>query len=290
MPGGRALHDQRQRGAVVDSVGDREDPALGRRGVFRVAARAHQRDDALARVLAHAGDLAARDQRQRRPLHVAVRARVGVGEVEPGAGHADQHLAGGRAAGSGSSARAEHLGAAELGHLDRAHGAEATGRVAHVPSSRVAKVRADADHSGGLDRLRRRQDAVRRARAHARRRGRAFRAGGVVLRRGARRRPGRRATSARSSWRCCAAAASTSPTSSASPDGKTFFWRGEYGWDLNSRETLDTELGVFEDFEPKLSERSRSSDVLFLANIQPRAAAAGARAAARKPASWRSTR
>jgi sugar/nucleoside kinase (ribokinase family) len=51
--------------------------------------------------------------------------------------------------------------------------------------------------------------------------------------------------------------------------GKTFFWQGEYGWDLNSRETLDTQLGVFEGFQPKLSESSRSSDVLFLANIQP---------------------
>jgi sugar/nucleoside kinase (ribokinase family) len=51
--------------------------------------------------------------------------------------------------------------------------------------------------------------------------------------------------------------------------GKTFFWRGEYGWDLNSRETLATELGVFEGFQPKLSERSRESDVLFLANIVP---------------------
>jgi len=51
--------------------------------------------------------------------------------------------------------------------------------------------------------------------------------------------------------------------------GKTFFWAGEYGWDLNSRETLDTQLGVFDGFEPKLSEQSRSSDVLFLANIQP---------------------
>jgi sugar/nucleoside kinase (ribokinase family) len=51
--------------------------------------------------------------------------------------------------------------------------------------------------------------------------------------------------------------------------GQTFFWRGEYGWDLNSRETLDTQLGVFEDFQPKLSEGSRSSEVLFLANIQP---------------------
>jgi sugar/nucleoside kinase (ribokinase family) len=51
--------------------------------------------------------------------------------------------------------------------------------------------------------------------------------------------------------------------------GSTFFWHGEYGWDLNSRETLDTQLGVFEGFDPKLSERSRSSEVLFLANIQP---------------------
>jgi len=53
------------------------------------------------------------------------------------------------------------------------------------------------------------------------------------------------------------------------PGGKTFFWRGEYGWDLNSRDTLDTQLGVFEGFQPKLSQRSRSSEVLFLANIQP---------------------
>jgi sugar/nucleoside kinase (ribokinase family) len=51
--------------------------------------------------------------------------------------------------------------------------------------------------------------------------------------------------------------------------GSTFFWRGEYGWDLNSRETLDTQLGVFEEFEPKLSESSRACEVLFLANIQP---------------------
>jgi sugar/nucleoside kinase (ribokinase family) len=51
--------------------------------------------------------------------------------------------------------------------------------------------------------------------------------------------------------------------------GKTFFWRGEYGWDLNSRETLDTQLGVFEGFQPKLSQRSRESEVLFLANIVP---------------------
>jgi sugar/nucleoside kinase (ribokinase family) len=52
-------------------------------------------------------------------------------------------------------------------------------------------------------------------------------------------------------------------------DGKTFFWRGEYGWDLNSRETLDTQLNVFERFDPQLSQAARACDVLFLANIAP---------------------
>lgn len=53
------------------------------------------------------------------------------------------------------------------------------------------------------------------------------------------------------------------------PEGKTFFWAGEYGSDLNTRETLDTQLGVFGEFEPQLSEAARDCDVLFLANIQP---------------------
>jgi sugar/nucleoside kinase (ribokinase family) len=51
--------------------------------------------------------------------------------------------------------------------------------------------------------------------------------------------------------------------------GKTFFWKGEYGWDLNSRETLDTQLNVFETFKPSLSDQSRRAEVLFLANIVP---------------------
>jgi sugar/nucleoside kinase (ribokinase family) len=51
--------------------------------------------------------------------------------------------------------------------------------------------------------------------------------------------------------------------------GKTFFWAGEYEDNLNSRVTIRTDLNVFENFEPKLSEASRESDVLFLANIQP---------------------
>src|SRR5947209_11957133 len=51
--------------------------------------------------------------------------------------------------------------------------------------------------------------------------------------------------------------------------GRTFFWSGEYGWDLNTRETLATELNVFAEFEPKLSPAARECEVLFLANIQP---------------------
>ncbi len=51
--------------------------------------------------------------------------------------------------------------------------------------------------------------------------------------------------------------------------GETFFWAGRYSDNLNVRETLDTRLNVFADFQPKLSEASRAADVLFLANIQP---------------------
>jgi sugar/nucleoside kinase (ribokinase family) len=51
--------------------------------------------------------------------------------------------------------------------------------------------------------------------------------------------------------------------------GKTFFWSGRYERDVNIRHTLQTDLNVFETFEPKLSEASRTADVLFLANIQP---------------------
>jgi sugar/nucleoside kinase (ribokinase family) len=51
--------------------------------------------------------------------------------------------------------------------------------------------------------------------------------------------------------------------------GKTFFWSGVYSDNLNERETLVTDLNVFESFSPKLSQESQDADVLFLANIQP---------------------
>lgn len=52
-------------------------------------------------------------------------------------------------------------------------------------------------------------------------------------------------------------------------DGKTFFWKGRYDYDMNTAHTLDTQLNVFETFDPKLSENSKSADFLFLANILP---------------------
>ncbi|HXQ88786.1 MAG TPA: PfkB family carbohydrate kinase, partial [Solirubrobacterales bacterium] len=51
--------------------------------------------------------------------------------------------------------------------------------------------------------------------------------------------------------------------------GQSFFWRGRYEYDLNVAHTEDTQLGVFGEFEPKLSDASKAADVLFLANIQP---------------------
>ena len=51
--------------------------------------------------------------------------------------------------------------------------------------------------------------------------------------------------------------------------GKTFFWSGVYGENMNTRETLVTDLNVFETFDPKLSEASKQCEVLFLANILP---------------------
>ncbi len=53
------------------------------------------------------------------------------------------------------------------------------------------------------------------------------------------------------------------------PGGRTFFWQGHYEFDLNAAHTDETQLNVFGDFAPKLSEASRKAEMLFLANIQP---------------------
>ncbi|WP_161977510.1 PfkB family carbohydrate kinase [Dictyobacter kobayashii] len=52
-------------------------------------------------------------------------------------------------------------------------------------------------------------------------------------------------------------------------DGKTFHWHGRYHMDMNARDTLDTQLGVFGDFHPVVPEEYTHSPLVFLANIQP---------------------
>jgi sugar/nucleoside kinase (ribokinase family) len=51
--------------------------------------------------------------------------------------------------------------------------------------------------------------------------------------------------------------------------GRTFRWRGVYSDTLESRRTLDTQLGVFADFRPRLSEAQRAAGLVFLGNIDP---------------------
>jgi sugar/nucleoside kinase (ribokinase family) len=51
--------------------------------------------------------------------------------------------------------------------------------------------------------------------------------------------------------------------------GKTFRWGGEYGFDLNTRETLYTHLNVFENFQPRVPDAYKDSEFVFLANIGP---------------------
>ncbi len=52
-------------------------------------------------------------------------------------------------------------------------------------------------------------------------------------------------------------------------DGETFHWQGKYSYDLNSRETVRTDLNVFELFKPCIPPRYRSSEAVFLGNIDP---------------------
>jgi sugar/nucleoside kinase (ribokinase family) len=52
-------------------------------------------------------------------------------------------------------------------------------------------------------------------------------------------------------------------------DGKTFHWHGKYHYDLNSRDTIVTELNVFADFDPVIPESFQRSEYLCLGNINP---------------------
>ena len=52
-------------------------------------------------------------------------------------------------------------------------------------------------------------------------------------------------------------------------DGKTFFWSGKYHNDLNSRDTLVTEVNVLENFDPKIPASMEDAEVLLLGNLHP---------------------
>ncbi len=51
--------------------------------------------------------------------------------------------------------------------------------------------------------------------------------------------------------------------------GKTFFWSGRYHNDLNTRDTLDTQLNVLADFQPKVPQNYKNADVVMLGNLHP---------------------
>jgi sugar/nucleoside kinase (ribokinase family) len=51
--------------------------------------------------------------------------------------------------------------------------------------------------------------------------------------------------------------------------GKTFHWKGRYGYDLNEAHTLDTQLNVFQTFRPRIPAQYADADYLILANIDP---------------------
>ncbi|MDX2192434.1 MAG: PfkB family carbohydrate kinase [Gemmatimonadales bacterium] len=51
--------------------------------------------------------------------------------------------------------------------------------------------------------------------------------------------------------------------------GESFRWKGKYSYDLQSRETLETRLGVFAAFQPKLPEAAKQAQFVFLGNIDP---------------------
>lgn len=55
----------------------------------------------------------------------------------------------------------------------------------------------------------------------------------------------------------------------AHEQGKSFFWAGEYGENVNEAKTLDTQLGVFGAFNPQIPHSHQDSEYLFLANIDP---------------------
>ncbi len=67
------------------------------------------------------------------------------------------------------------------------------------------------------------------------------------------------------------------------PAGKTFFWKGKYHNDLNTRDTLVTELNVLGEFDPKLPDSYKNADFVMLGNLSPGVQSSVIRQMAKKP-------
>ena len=67
------------------------------------------------------------------------------------------------------------------------------------------------------------------------------------------------------------------------PEGKTFFWKGKYHNDLNTRDTLVTELNVLGEFDPKLPENYKHAEFLMLGNLSPGVQSSVIRQIAKRP-------
>ena len=118
-------------------------------------------------------------------------------------------------------------------------------------------------------RARFRRNAVRQGRQRARRIGHVLlRLAPAILAGAARRRRRRRLSRWTSSSRSRQRGVDMAGLEQAT--GESFRWRGRYRHDLNSAETLETQLGVFSHFSPKIPEQFRNAPFVFLANIDPR--------------------
>src|SRR3954471_21977707 len=78
---------------------------------------------------------------------------------------------------------------------------------------------------------------------------------------------------ARSSWSCRylkkLAARGVDLAGVERQQGESFRWKARYSYDLNSRETLETRLGVFAHFQPRIPDKFRDAKFVFLGNIDP---------------------
>ena len=112
-------------------------------------------------------------------------------------------------------------------------------------------------------------DACGQPRTRPRRLGGLFLAGGELLHGRKRRRRRRGTISTRRTW-ILLRSRGVDVSGLERVAGRTFHWSGVYSAeDVNERKTLDTQLNVFAEFTPSLSESHRQADTVFLANIDP---------------------